>query len=270
MPPSDPHRPVVVKLGGSILTRKREAPRVRLKVLDRLAKELAACPDVPLVVLHGAGSFGHPMAMRFGLVRPSNPNGANADRRRGAAIVSAEVRRLHVRVLSEFVRVRMNPWSIPPAALALNRAGTLSRFEARPFVSALELGVVPVSFGDVVPDESWGFSILSADTLALELARTLSAERVVFVSDVPGILATAPDGRRTIVAEVTPEVIASLHPTEGTPDVTGGIRGKAQAMWEIARAGVDAGLISGLSDGALLRAVQGETKYGSWARARPG
>lgn len=263
-------RPVVVKLGGSILTRKREAPRVRLKILFRLAAELSKCADVPVVLLHGAGSFGHPGAVRFGLASPPKGPDGGRERLRGAAIVSADVRRLHDRVLAALVDARALPWSVPAANLVVNRAGRLDHFEDAPFRAAVARGVLPVSFGDVVPDDAWGFSILSADSLALELARRLSACRVVFVSDVPGIFVPGPPGRRRVAADVTPELIRTLSPVSGAPDVTGGIRGKAEAMWEISRAGVDAGLISGLSDGALLRAIRGDSSYGSWARAGPG
>jgi isopentenyl phosphate kinase len=143
-------------------------------------------------------------------------------------------------------------------------------FDAGPFAEALQRGLLPVSFGDVVPDERWGASILSADTIAERLVVPLGAERVVFVSDVPGILEGPLRGRRPVVRELTEEVVASLRPSSGVPDVTGGIRGKAESMLRIARAGADAGLISGLTDGGLSRALRGEMVYGSWAHARSG
>src|SRR4029077_12738396 len=142
--------------------------------------------------------------------------------------------------------------------------------DVEPYRTTLAAGLVPVSFGDVVLDDAWGFSILSADTIAAELARALSPQRVVFVSDVPGILETGADGRRRVVADVTDETVRALRPGSSAPDVTGGIRGKATSMREISAGGVDAGLISGLTDGALSRALRGEFVYGSWAKARPG
>ena len=54
--------PLVVKLGGSVITRKREAERVRPKILRRLSEEVSSVADTPMVLLHGAGSFGHPGA----------------------------------------------------------------------------------------------------------------------------------------------------------------------------------------------------------------
>lgn len=270
-PPAPSERPVtIVKLGGSVITRKREIERPRPKVIARLAREIAAVPEHDVVILHGAGSFGHPGARKFGLARAPDASARPADRARGAAIVAAEVRRLHLLVLRALVHAGISAASIPIATHAENRAGRVSRFDAAPFVAALRGGFAPVSFGDVVPDAAWGTSILSADTIAEQLIGPLQAERVVFVSDVPGILEPARPGRRTAIAEVTDAVVERLGPVSGRADVTGGIRGKAEAMRRIARAGVDAGLISGLTDGELSRALRGENVYGSWARARSG
>ncbi len=260
--------PVLVKLGGSLITRKREVEKVRPKVLARLAAEIASVPERPLVLLHGAGSFGHPGARRFGLAQAPLEEGLARERARGASIVASEVRRLHLLVLRALVAAGLKPWSVPISTHAGNRTGRLARLDPAAFAWTLEQGLTPVSFGDVVPDEAWGFSILSADAIAVELARVLRASRVVFATDVPGIYPTAARSGRSVVEEVTEEVVAGLHPTPGAPDVTGGIRGKAEAMRAIAREGTDAVLISGLSDGALSRAIRGDEVYGSWAHAR--
>jgi len=261
---------VIVKLGGSVITRKKEVERLRPKLLARLAGEVASVPEVPQVLLHGAGSFGHPGAVRFGLARAPEGGETPGGRARGAAIVAAEVRRLHLAVLRELVRAGAAPASVPMATHARNREGRLVALDARPFSDALAHGLLPVSFGDVVPDEAWGASILSADTIATELAVALRPARVIFVSDVSGILEGPATGRRRAVPQVTEELVASLRPPSGVADVTGGIRGKAEAMLAIARAGADAGLISGLKDGELPRAIRGESVYGSWARAGTG
>jgi isopentenyl phosphate kinase len=260
---------VVVKWGGSVITRKRDVEKPRPKVLARLAREVAEVAGTPVVLLHGAGSFGHPGARKFGLARAPADGRPGAERVRGAAIVATEVRRLHLLVLKELVRAGAAPASVPMATHARNRAGELDALDVRPFSDALAGGHLPVSFGDVVPDLLWGTSILSADTIAGELAKRLPVRRVVFMSDVPGIWDGPPTGPRRILSEVTDAVVARLAPAAGAPDVTGGIRGKATAMRAIARAHVDAVLISGLKDGELSRAIRGESVYGSWAHADP-
>ena len=260
--------PVIVKLGGSLLTRKREVESLRPKVLARMARELATASGTPLVVLHGAGSFGHPGATRFALARAPATDRERTERTRGASIVSAEVRRLHLAVLRALVAAGVSAWSVPPSATARNREGRLESLEEAPYADALGRGVVPVAFGDVVPDERWGFSILSADTLAVELARRLRARRVVFASDVEGVLEGPAGGKRSVVPELSTELLGRLRPGAGAVDVTGGIRAKVTAMLAVAAGGADAALISGLTDGALSRAIRGESVYGSWAHAR--
>lgn len=253
----------IVKFGGSVITRKHQAERLRPKILARLATEIAEAPG-PLVLLHGAGSFGHPGAVRFGLASAPGGSDTAAHRSRGAAIVATEVRRLHLAVLQALVRAGASPASVPPSTLCENRAGKLARFDATAFEKVLAGGQLAVSFGDVVPDVEWGHSILSADTIAAELSRSLPVRRVVFVSDVPGVL--DPDGgdRPKVVPAVDRALVDRLRTSARGPDVTGGIRGKTLAMLEIAATGADAGLISGLRAGALGEAVRGQAAGGSW------
>ncbi len=254
---------VIVKLGGSIITRKRETSTLRRKVLTHLARELREGSGKganSLIVLHGAGSFGHPYAKEWNLSHAPKPE--DRDRLRGAAITSVHVRQLHDHVLKSLIDAGLPALSIPPQTLATNDQGKLTTFEDSAFRTALEAGAVPVSFGDVVRDRSWGFSILSGDDIAVYLAEKLRAERVIFVSDVPGVL---DQGKASsVVPHLTPGVVESLQPTPGVPDVTGGIRGKAEKMLKIAAGGTPCVILSGLSRDRLKQALQGEKVYGTW------
>lgn len=261
----------VVKLGGSIVTRKSEEFRLRPKVLVRLAEELARGWEKgahPLVVLHGAGSFAHPLAKAYHLDeelshRPSRP--------RGPALTAYGVRRLHLQVMKALLEAGLPARSLPPFPAAVNRTRVLERFDVASFRRVLETGEVPVSFGDVVEDLDpvWGCSILSADQIAHRLAKELPAPRVLFVSDVPGVWVPAPHGGQQVLAELGEEVPASLKPPEpssGRKDATGGIRKKVEWMIRIHETGSRAGLISGLQRDALSRALRGETVNGTWTR----
>jgi isopentenyl phosphate kinase len=258
--------PTILKLGGSLLTRKREEGRLRPKLVRRLSQEVATAPG-PLVLLHGAGSFGHHGAERAGLAAPPSVDIPEGRRRRGAVLVSAQVRELHLRLLRGLTDAGVPAFSVPAGASAVNRAGRLETLDPAPFARALERGVVPVSFGDVVPDAEWGFSILSADILALALAAPLGARRVIFASDVDGVLEypAAKTGRPRVLPRVDRSSLAGLLARPGGPDVTGGIRGKLEVVLALAESGVDAGIISGLRHGTLARALAGKEVHGSWA-----
>jgi len=60
-------RPIILKVGGSAITRKDKALTPRIGVIKRLAKEIARAKVAPLIVLHGGGSFGHPAAEKYRL-----------------------------------------------------------------------------------------------------------------------------------------------------------------------------------------------------------
>src|SRR5690348_3478739 len=61
----------LIKFGGSVITDKRGEQAADLSIIKLLANELvaarAARPDMPLVVGHGSGSFGHPAAARYSI-----------------------------------------------------------------------------------------------------------------------------------------------------------------------------------------------------------
>ncbi len=64
----------LVKLGGSVITDKGVAFSYREKVVRALGRAVASS-GLPVVVVHGGGSFGHTAAKRFGLSsRRSSPS----------------------------------------------------------------------------------------------------------------------------------------------------------------------------------------------------
>ena len=54
---------IILKLGGSVITyKKSKTPRVNKKNLKRISEEISYFYNekkIPLVIVHGAGSFGH-------------------------------------------------------------------------------------------------------------------------------------------------------------------------------------------------------------------
>jgi len=152
----------IVKLGGSVITEK-EAPRgaLRGEVLGRLAREVVQAGG-ETVLLHGAGSFGHPGAKRHGLKGGLEREGAVS----GASEVRMDVEALQ-RAVCEAVRDAGGaPWPLPASSVSWMRDGRPRQIDWEIFDAALGRGFVPVTGGDVVLDEVLGVSILSADEIA--------------------------------------------------------------------------------------------------------
>ena len=63
---------IILKFGGSVITdKKSEIPKVNHKVLDRICNILKD-KERNMIIVHGAGSYGHPIAKRYALVEHSN------------------------------------------------------------------------------------------------------------------------------------------------------------------------------------------------------
>ena len=53
----------ILKLGGSVITHKDEYFSPHNENIERLAEEIKKSSSKSLVIIHGAGSFGHPVAL---------------------------------------------------------------------------------------------------------------------------------------------------------------------------------------------------------------
>jgi len=245
-----------VKLGGSVITDKATYRAPRLEDLSRLAQELRAAPG-PLVVVHGAGSYGHVLAKEFRLAE-----GRDRDARRDAAFaqVHADVRELSV-LVSEALRDAGLP-AITHSTYDLARldSGRLLSFAHAPVADTLAAGFVPVLSGDGALDASRGWGILSGDVIMAELARALRPERAVFVTDVDGIYDRWPDG--ALLPRVGPHDHVGGGHARGH-DVTGGMAGKLARAREVAKAGVEVHVVNGAVPGRLADTLAGKPTVGT-------
>lgn len=251
---------LLVKLGGSVLTDKRRLRTPRRAAIRRLAKELAGLRD-DLVVVHGAGSYGHVLARRYRLNGP-----AFAGKARGAATVQRDVRALNGLVVGALLDVGLAPASIPPSVVLSLDDGRVATFDISPFAEYLAQGFTPVTFGDVVRDRMRGVSVSSGDVLMLELAKALHPTRAVFVADVDGLYTADPkrhpDAR--LLGTVSSEDLGRVDfgPAPGS-DVTGGIEGKVHRMLEIAAHVPECVIVNGNVKNRVRDAVRGRPVVGT-------
>ncbi len=234
----------LVKLGGSVITHKRRSrPTARRAMIPRLARTLAAAG--PAIVVHGAGSFGHPLAEKYRLKEGADEEaGVRAAQVRGAAQALAQVRRLNTLLCDALTAAGAAPAVLFPSSFVTTDDRALTELPAGRFAHLLELGFTPVTCGDVVADAQRGFTILSGDTLMIELARarTLRPQRALFVLDQPGVWDDFSAADRRIIPELDRTAIEAMQQRELAragasntgADVTGGLWGKLRAALKIA------------------------------------
>jgi isopentenyl phosphate kinase len=254
--------PVLVKLGGSVITDKTRPQTPRLEVISRLAQEVAraitARPELRLIVGHGSGSFGHVAAKRYG----TRQGVRTAADWRGFAEVAAVAAQLGAIVTGAFLQAGLSVWSVQPSASAWCRQGELVSLEIAPLKQALAHGLIPLVRGDVALDELQGGTIISTEQILAYLARRLQPTCLILVGRVNGVFEADPlrQPQARHIAEISPanwnvvrRAVAGSHGT----DVTGGMLSKVEEMVGLVQdvPGLTVHLISGEEPGALEAAL---------------
>ncbi len=211
----------VLKLGGSVITRKDTPETVDENALDRAAETLARTDD-RLVVVHGAGSFGHHYAAKHGVSKTEGTHDDEAIRE-----IHSSMKRLNSTVIEALTDAGLPAVPVHPFSTAARTADGALRIEADSVETMLGEGFVPVLHGDVVVHKGEGATILSGDELVVWLAGALSADRIGLCSSVSGVYDT--DGGVIDRIESFDEVVDAVGESDET-DVTGGMAGKVRAL----------------------------------------
>lgn len=249
-------RPALVKLGGSLLTDKASEDTLRRAVARRLLGELAKS-GVPCVLLHGAGSFGHPQAKRhrIGQVRA---------RAEGVADVLSAVALLHADVLGLANAAGLRPLSIPLSDVEA-RGDELTGLPVSAVQRALDDGFTPVLHGTLVRDDRLGWRVLSADEVLAQLASEVQPRLSLWATDVDGVYDRDPkDPAARLLPKVRPGTLAGAQ-GEGD-DVTGRMQGKLSHAF-VAAANGPTLIVNGTVRNRVLDALRGKAVPGTRVEA---
>ncbi len=220
---------LILKLGGSVITNKGAGCAADNVRLASIARAIADARTGEIIVIHGAGSCGHPEAKRYHLDK-----GASAGNTEGIFVTHRAVSGLNDAVVTALREEGVSAIGVHPLHTGIADNGRLVGFESRQLETMLALGMVPVIHGDVVMDLSRGASIVSGDQLVRCLAVALGINRVGLATDVPGVL----DGD-LVVPEITRKMVPDLQiGSSSHTDVTGGMRGKIDELLGLADAGI--------------------------------
>lgn len=222
----------ILKLGGSVITEKSggSAGVIRYGDLTAIAANLAAYPEIPLLIVHGAGSFGHPQAKAYHI-----QEGVTRENRKGIFETHQAVAELNAAVVSSLRSCGIEAVPVHPLHGCEADDGVLVDLRCEHLNMMIELGLVPVIHGDVVMDRRKGACIVSGDQLIRVLAEGLQMDRVGLATDVPGLLAE--DG--SVVRELRNSTAHQVSiGTSAHIDVTGGMEGKIAELLRLADHGI--------------------------------
>ena len=212
----------VVKLGGSVITRKDKPFTINVPVLCELAQQISRYlrdnPNIALILIHGGGSYGHILVRECLNVY-------------GRITHECFVRTAHYMmvlnniVLEVLLANNIKAISIPTRSICYADGSTIicDMEQMRRYLSG---GILPVIFGDVIIDVGRKeYIVVSGDKLAQIIAHDLSAKEIIFVTDVDGIFTSDPkrDKSAKLIRELKANEVLSKVKFKEVGDVTGGM-----------------------------------------------
>jgi isopentenyl phosphate kinase len=251
---------ILVKLGGSVITDKSRLRTFRRENASRLAGEIARAGK-QVILVHGAGSYGHVLADRYQLQL-----GFQEDRQLAVlGEVMQDVRELNFKVMRELTSKGISAASIPPSTIAELEDGELVHLALPIFEKYLNLSMTPVTFGDIALDRSRRFGICSGDQLMEKLTEHFNPESVIFCTDVDGVFSSDPnrDPKARLIEEVDRSVLDILPKRSKYIDVTGSIHGKIERMFNMSSNCRNCIVLNGNVKGRLELALKGKKVKGS-------
>jgi isopentenyl phosphate kinase len=257
-------KPTVLKLGGSVITNKEKPLTPDLKAIEQLANEISRAKPPSLILVHGGGSFGHPVAELYNIA------GGYVDQSQilGFSQTHLAMTLLNSWVMEALIRHNIPAVEVHPSSCAVTKAGRIANMELEPLKKMLKLGFVPVLYGDAVLDSEKGFAILSGDQLVSSLAIKLGASRIIMGADVDGLYTADPktDSSAQLISHLTLEELKSLkHKIEGSKatDVTGGMLGKMLEVKLAIERDIETVIVNATKSGRVYKALKGEKVIGT-------
>lgn len=243
---------ILLKIGGSVLTDKARASTVRKGCLRIVARQIADAKRSNLVLVHGAGSFGHPQAATYLSKGPSVS---------GLWKTHRAVSSLNTRFINELHSQSVPALPIHPLDSVALDAGRIAHFDMTALDLMLENNIIPVLHGDVVMDSADGFNILSGDRIIGFLAQRMRPEKIGIGTDVDGIMYKGEKIGHLNASEFEKyrkEIVGS-----SVVDVTGGMLRKVSELVEIAKSGIQSEIFNATRDGNVAKFLMSHQEVGT-------
>ena len=256
---------IIVKIGGSVVTQKESnVPSVNFNNLESIAGQLRDFQKktrVQYILIHGAGSFGHPIVKQSGIDK------GIVDEAQLFAFAQTQVLQNKLNcIVADYLHQQGIP-AIPCqlSGQAVMEAGRLKSLNLDAIAGLVNIGMVPVSYGVPAYDTAKKCSILSGDQIAPYLAIHLGAEKIIEACDVEGIFTSDPKNNPAarLISLIDRTNISTIERSltgSNAIDVTGGMRQKYFELVEAAKKGIPSQIVhfSRLSD-ALAGKESGTT-----------
>ena len=236
----------ILKIGGSVITDKSPGvfEKARMDIIERIAEEISMKPE-NLILVHGAGSFGHPYVEKFNL--------RNRMDYKAVCLTHLACRRLNAILCNSLFEKGVNV--IPFNPLSCMKVNKKIDIDGTFLKSIVNEGLVPVTHGDMIYNrQNNAFEVLSGDKIVIEIAKMLNIRKIGFATDTEGLVV---DGKVVEKAKLNRELVEIVGNAEAKSDVTGGMRGKIETLLQLPK-NSEVLIFSGFEKGNILKFLNNE------------
>ncbi|RLI78999.1 hypothetical protein DRP05_05485 [Archaeoglobales archaeon] len=206
----------ILKIGGALISDKSKGvfSVAKPKVIDEICGAISL--GTKLILVHGAGSFGHPYVEKYKL--------KEVEDLKGVVVTHMACKKLNEMICSSLLKHNALPFPIHPFSSFKIDENLV--FDADFVTKLINKGFIPVTHGDFVYNvKTSRFEVLSGDRIAIEFAQQLGIGRIGFATDVDGIYLN-----NEVVEEIDrsniKEILNKIDAATSKSDVTGGMKGK--------------------------------------------
>lgn len=237
-----------IKFGGSLITDKSQEEKIVFSAIDDLVSQIkTAVPKIgnSLLIGTGAGSFGHIQVEKYHIKGKI----VSDEQKLGFAKVEDAVSRLNEMVVASFLRHKIPAVSVKPSSMFAATDHKITSTFTESLFGFIDIGILPIVYGDMIFDKTYGGMVLSTDLQFLELSKLFLSknfliDKIVFCGATDGVIDNAGKTIPLINSKNFSE-IKNVFFDNPYVDVTGAMKKKVETALEIAKLGIKSHIING-------------------------
>ncbi|MFX1256557.1 MAG: isopentenyl phosphate kinase [Promethearchaeota archaeon] len=258
---------ILLKLGGSLLTDKNQPFSIRKDVVKSAVQQVIDA-NVKLILIHGGGSFGHPLAKRYNITK--GLDNSIPDQILGLTQTHQSMNKFNSYLINLFLEKKYPTLSIQSSSIFIRDSSQIVTNSINVIETALDLNILPILYGDIILDKDGSFSIISGEQIIFKLCENLkkyNVSKVIFTMETDGLFVTKNNKEKgyLLLKECTCDELDLLNLADmgQKTDVTGGIQGKLNFIKKICKYKIPVQLINGLHKGYILKSLRNQELNGT-------
>ncbi|WP_455140778.1 isopentenyl phosphate kinase [Candidatus Hodarchaeum mangrovi] len=262
---------LLLKIGGSTISDKtllynalksndqediKNALNIDLSTINQVVEEIknGYTHAKRMIIITGVGSPGHFTVLKHQLHKGNN---GSIEQHLGLVKAQIEVNKIRQLLLEVFLENSLPVVQFYASSMYISDKMRIQVSYIDNITHFLNLGMIPVISGDMVPDYSMGYSVLSGDQIIADLAYRLKPRRIVFGSDIDGLYDRDPkiDTKAHFFNDLNLEQINSLINKLSEGDASGQMKGKLIEIKNLLHSGVPEVILLNLKRKGVLTAL---------------